>query len=224
MGKALQRCAVLGLLVVVLDLSLPKMDGLAALHLLRGRKKTSAIPVVILPASVGGDVRAQGSHSADAADAGAVGRAKGSTRATVALSSHWSEDEDSAAPRMVTDEEVTSREYEISKSSIRVGSWNGEATRGNGTAVVRPSPRMGDWRRRLRVEELQHRQIHQLRPPHESPVAGVRHDHELRPGDGLRDVQRHLHRIEVVIAHDDEGRAADDGEPVTLVSVDFVKK
>ena len=44
---------------IVLDLALPKFDGLAVLRLLRSTRKTNAIPVIILSASVGANVRAE---------------------------------------------------------------------------------------------------------------------------------------------------------------------
>ena len=59
-GDAALRCALRRECdIVVLDLALPKFDGLTVLRLLRSTAQTKAIPVVILSASVGPKVRAQ---------------------------------------------------------------------------------------------------------------------------------------------------------------------
>jgi len=59
-GDAALRCALRqDCDIIVLDLALPKFDGLAVLRMLRSTARTRSIPVIILSASVGGDVRAQ---------------------------------------------------------------------------------------------------------------------------------------------------------------------
>ncbi|TMB11443.1 MAG: response regulator [Chloroflexi bacterium] len=59
-GDAALRCALRRTCdIVVLDLALPKFDGLYVLRMLRSNARTKAIPVIILSASVGPDVRAR---------------------------------------------------------------------------------------------------------------------------------------------------------------------
>ena len=59
-GDAALRCALRRECdIVVLDLALPKFDGLTVLRMLRSNARTKAIPVIILSASAGGTVRAQ---------------------------------------------------------------------------------------------------------------------------------------------------------------------
>ena len=59
-GDAALRCALRQKCdIIVLDLALPKFDGLTVLRMLRSTTRTKAIPVIVLSASVGGNVRAQ---------------------------------------------------------------------------------------------------------------------------------------------------------------------
>jgi two-component system, cell cycle response regulator DivK len=57
-GDAALRCALQGTIdVIVLDVALPKLDGLAVLNVLRSNSMTRNVPVIILSASVSGQVR-----------------------------------------------------------------------------------------------------------------------------------------------------------------------
>ena len=59
-GDAALRCALHETCdVVVLDVSLPTMDGMTILRLLRANSKTKDIPVIMLSAAVGESVRVQ---------------------------------------------------------------------------------------------------------------------------------------------------------------------
>ena len=59
-GDAALRCALHETCdVVVLDVSLPTMDGMTILRLLRASSKTKDIPVIMLSAAVGETVRVQ---------------------------------------------------------------------------------------------------------------------------------------------------------------------
>ncbi len=59
-GDAALRCALQETCdVVVLDVSLPTMDGMTILRLLRASSKTKDIPVIMLSAAVGENVRVQ---------------------------------------------------------------------------------------------------------------------------------------------------------------------
>jgi two-component system, cell cycle response regulator DivK len=59
-GDAALRCALHQACdLIVLDLALPKFDGLSVLRLLRGNALTRSLPVIIVSASVGADVREQ---------------------------------------------------------------------------------------------------------------------------------------------------------------------
>jgi CheY-like chemotaxis protein len=51
--------------VIVLDIALPKLDGLAVMRVLRGEKSTAKVPIITLSASAGPEV------SAEAVEAGA---------------------------------------------------------------------------------------------------------------------------------------------------------
>jgi two-component system, cell cycle response regulator DivK len=59
-GVAALRCALKQACdAIVLDLALPEYDGLTILKLLRSNDKTKTVPVIVLSASVGSDVRDQ---------------------------------------------------------------------------------------------------------------------------------------------------------------------
>ena len=59
-GSAALRCALQEACdVIVLDVSLPAMDGMTILRLLRANSRTKDIPVIMLSAAVGEGVRAE---------------------------------------------------------------------------------------------------------------------------------------------------------------------
>lgn len=59
-GDAALQCALKQTCdAIVLDVALPRLDGLAVLRLLRSSKRTTAVPVIILSASISAEVRLQ---------------------------------------------------------------------------------------------------------------------------------------------------------------------